>query len=70
MIYSWKGLGDADEAKVAALTSKLASNLKVYDTILSKQKNIAGDVRSPNLPRVSSFPPLAELTSPGAFLTM
>ncbi|KAJ5938272.1 glutathione S-transferase [Penicillium verhagenii] len=38
-----KGLGPADEARVAALLSQLDATLQGYERILSKQKYLAGD---------------------------
>jgi glutathione S-transferase len=39
-----KGLGEADEARVASLKEQLNSKLDVYDKILSKQPYLAGQV--------------------------
>ncbi len=39
-----KGLGDADEAKVASLKEQLNAKLDVYDKILAKQPYLVGQV--------------------------
>ncbi len=39
-----RGLGEADEAKVASLKEQLSSKLDVYDKILAKQPYLAGQV--------------------------
>ncbi len=39
-----KGLGEADEARVASLKEQLNSKLDVYDKILAKQPYLAGQV--------------------------
>lgn len=39
-----KGLGEADETKVATMKKQLSTNLDVYEKILSKQPYLAGEV--------------------------
>ena len=50
VFLSMKGLGDADEAKVASLEGNLNTKLDVYETILSKQPYMAGTVSSNHHP--------------------
>lgn len=39
-----KGLGEADEAKVASMKQQLNAKLDVYEKILSKQPYLGGQV--------------------------
>jgi len=50
VLIRMKGLGEADEARVASLKEQLNAKLDVYDKILAKQPYLAGQVNKGKKP--------------------